>query len=113
MLKNMYSAKVIWYSISNCCKGTKGLVREGTTTLEGVGVSEVTPLQKRESAAGKALAMLKGGQKQFLVLAILKEAQIVSTLLKVGAQNVLPCLQQGDAKSFGPMIFPFCSPYLP
>ena len=64
MLKNMYSAKVLWYSISNCCKGTKGLVinyREGATTLEGVGVSEVTPLQKRESAAGKALAMLKGG----------------------------------------------------
>ena len=30
-----------------------------------------------------------------------------------GAQKVVPCLEGGGAKSFGPVIFPFCSPFLP
>ena len=33
--------------------------------------------------------------------------------LKGGAQNVLPCPEEGGAKSFGPAIFPFCRPPLP
>ena len=34
--------------------------------------------------------------------------------LKGGARKVLPCLEGGGgAKSFGPAIFPFCSPPLP
>ena len=32
---------------------------------------------------------------------------------KRGAQNVLPCLEGGGAKSYGPAIFPFCSPPSP
>ena len=42
------------------------------------------------------------------VLAILKGTQNVSTLLKEGARNVLPCFE-GGVTSFGPAIFPFCS----
>ena len=33
---------------------------------------------------------------------------------KIEAQKVLPCLEGGGgAKSFGPAIFPFCSPPIP
>ena len=30
--------------------------------------------------------------------------------IKGGVWKVLPCLEGGGAKSFGPAIFPFCSP---
>ena len=43
------------------------------------------------------------------VLAILKGAQNVSTLLKEGARNVLPCFE-GGVTSFRPAIFHFVAP---
>ena len=37
----------------------------------------------------------------------------ILAILKGGAQKVLPCLEGGRGKSFGPMMFPLCSLPLP
>ena len=80
-------------------------------------------LSLRKGWAENVSAMLKGGGggttsfgvvfTQYLdVLAILKGGGARSLLsLKGGPRKVLPCLEGGGGtKSFGPAIFPFCSP---
>ena len=67
--------------------------------------------------------MLKGGTKSFEVV-LTWELEVLAILMgggrkkfppfKRGVQKVLPCLEGGGgAKSFRPVIFPFCSHPLP
>ena len=76
----------------------------------------------KRGGAEKVLAMLKGGHKKFLgsfYVVASRFSHIVGGgtksfhSLKGGAPKVLPCLEGGGAKSFGPAIFPFCSPPSP
>ena len=77
-----------------------------------------------------AIGLLKGGTTSFeLGIVLTQELQVLTILMggggvaqKVstfktgwGARTVLPCLEGGGggAKSFGPTIFPFCSPPSP
>ena len=65
-----------------------------------------------KGGAEKVLVMLKGGHKKFWGR-FYPVAWCFSHIVG-GARKVLPCLEGGGgAKSFGPAIFPFCSPPLP
>ena len=84
------------------------------------------PYEKGRGGGGgrKKLAMLKGGGGggttsfgvvftwKLEVLAILKGGGGGKKfpLFKRGVRKVLPCLEGGCNKGFGPVIFPFCSP---
>ena len=82
------------------------------------------PLRKG-GGAEKVLAILKGGGGAQQVLGLFLRGSLkfwpycrggalsFHSLKGGGARNVLPCLEGGGAKSFGPAIFPFCSPPLP
>ena len=85
------------------------------------GPSEVLPLQK--GGAEKVLAMLKGGTKHFEVV-LQRELEVLAIVMG-GGRKKFPSFKRGGAKcftlsggggvtkSFGPAIFPFCSPPSP
>ena len=54
----------------------------------------------------KVLVMLKGGHKKFQE--VLMRYLVVVAILKGGHEMFYPVLR-GDAKGFGPAIFPFCN----
>ena len=82
--------------------------------MGGRGARQVLPLRKR--GVKKIFGHAEGGHKKFcgsfytVVLAILKGGREKFTLFeKRGHKKFYPVLR-GGAKSFGPAIFPFCSP---
>ena len=85
----------------------KGLVtnygeRGATKRENGGGASEVLSRQKRVGD-GKVLAMLKGGTTSF-------EVVLKWELDGGGGRKTFPPFKRGvGAKSFKPVIFPFCS----
>ena len=68
------------------------------------------------AGAEKVLAKLKGGTTSFEVVLIstLKGGPTFPPFKSWagggGAQQVLPCLEGCGAETFGPAIYPFCSP---
>ena len=87
----------------------------------GGGRREDLPLWK--GGAENLLAMLTGGgattifevvlTRELEVLAIEMRGHKKFPHFKRGANKVVSCLEGGGAKSFGPTIFPFCSPPFP
>ena len=91
----------------------KGLVTNYGYKTGGGGAREILPLQKggqgrksfshAEGGGGGhnkfwgSFSHIVGGHKEF-------------PLFKMGgAKSFIPCLEGGDAKSFGPALFPLCS----
>ena len=107
---------VFWYfSYRRVGVQTKGVVanyRGGATKWVGGGASEVLPLQKG-GGAGKSFSHAEGGAKSLEVV-LTRELEIFSHTdcghpLEGAREKFYPVLR-GGAKSFGPAIFPFCSP---
>ena len=73
----------------------------------GGGGGSFTPTK---SGGKKVLAMLKGvgGTTSFEVV-LPRELEVLAILMR-GHKKFYPVLRGGGAKSFGPVIFPFCSP---
>ena len=78
----------------------------GYKTAGGGGGSEFLPLQKG-GGGGKSFSHAKGGWRSFEVV-LTWELEVLAIVM-----GILPCLEGRGAKSFGPTIFPFCSPPSP
>ena len=106
------------------CLGTGHLLRGGGVQIGRRGVaSEVLPPQKG-GGAEKVLAMPKWSTKRFEVV-LPWEPEVLAILMGGvrtkfspfkrggGGAKSFTLSQGGGAKSFGPTIFPFCSPPSP